>query len=279
MVGSMSLAARLESYRASHPTRRVGEFEYTVGGNGPALLVLHGGGSVAEAAHPFAIPLEEHARVIAVDWPAAARSVSAVLDGLVAVLDAEGASTFAVLGFSMGGMLAQALAARCPDRVSRFVLYVSMGPSVSYASKFRRYAWGLRVVPGPLLVAASKRAAAKWTATASDPEAAAFLASHRRWTFESGRVSKTSLLSDAAILVDFFSGPLPSLDCPIMIVEAAEDRMVGVVERERLRLRYPHAEILTLRATDHFAGVLAPVPIVERLVAFLHSSNDGVADE
>src|SRR5688572_30078203 len=85
------LSQRLAAYRAAHPPRRVtttaGTFEYTVGGAGDRTVVLlHGGGSVAEAAHPFALALEPALRVIAIDWPASVRTVDDVLRGILEVL-------------------------------------------------------------------------------------------------------------------------------------------------------------------------------------------------
>ena len=201
----------LARFRAEHPRRVLaigaGSFEYTRGGAGPgAAVLLHGGGSTAEATHRFALALAPSMRVIAIDWPDTVRTVREVLDGIVAVLDAEGIERASVIGFSMGGMLAQRLADEHPARIERLVLYVSMGPSPRYAKRFRRHRAVLGLVPDRLLRWASRRAVAKWVAVEGSSDEVAFLAAQRRASFDT-RVSKRSLLSDADVLIDFFSGP------------------------------------------------------------------------
>jgi pimeloyl-ACP methyl ester carboxylesterase len=279
----MTLAQRLEEFRASHPPRSVrtpaGEAWYTVGGTGArTVVVLHGGGSVAEAAHPFVIALERELHVVAIDWPMGATRVDDVIASIVAVLDAEHLQRVSLLGFSLGGMLAQCFVRACAERSEKLVLYVSMGPSAGYARRFARYRRALSLIPEWLLLRLSRRAVARWAsaAVAGDPEAAAFIAGHRQWSFESGRVSKTSLLNDASILVDFFGRAFApgEVSHPVLIVEAERDRMVHEVERAALRRLYPAARIITLPGTDHFAGVLAPSPIVEAIREFLTSASE-----
>jgi pimeloyl-ACP methyl ester carboxylesterase len=272
------LAQRLEEFRAAHPPRSVrtpaGEASYTIGGTGErTVVVLHGGGSVAEAAHPFIIPLERELRVIGIDWPIGATRVDEVTAAIVAVLDAERLQRVSLLGFSLGGMLAQCFAVAVPDRVDKLILYVSMGPSRRYARRFARYRCGLSMVPEWLLIRLAKRAAARWASAASadDPAAAAFIASHRRWTFEAGRVNKARLLNEASLLVDFFGRAFAPGDIPhpVLIVEAERDRMVDAVERISFRALYPAARTITLPGADHFAGILAPRSIMEPMLAFL----------
>jgi pimeloyl-ACP methyl ester carboxylesterase len=78
---------------------------YTIGAR--TVVVFHGGGSIAEAAHPCVIPLERDFRVVAVDWPVGATRVDDVVDALSSVMVAEALSRVSLLGFSLGGMLAQ----------------------------------------------------------------------------------------------------------------------------------------------------------------------------
>jgi len=103
---------------------------HEVCGDGPPLLLLPGltedvtlwGGCIAV--------LAGHFRVIALDPRGSGRS-TAPLEGLdttvmagdaLALLDELGVTRAHVLGFSLGGMAAQVLAARSPTRVDRLVL-------------------------------------------------------------------------------------------------------------------------------------------------------------
>src|SRR6266487_1421032 len=103
----------------------------TVRGAGPGVLLAHGAnGSVA---HHYGAILDRLAAahtVVGADYPGAGATprssapldVDAIADELVAAAAQEGLSTFAVLGFSLGGPVAIRVAARHPERVTTLVL-------------------------------------------------------------------------------------------------------------------------------------------------------------
>lgn len=106
------------------------ELYYEVWGSG-APLVLIEGLSVATWTWDLQLPvLSRHFRVIAYDnrgvgrssKPAGPYSIAQMADDLAGLLDALGVDRAHVLGTSMGGMIAQELALRHPDRVDRLVL-------------------------------------------------------------------------------------------------------------------------------------------------------------
>ncbi len=96
----------------------------------PALLFLHG--SAMDHAM-WALPARHFARhgraVLAVDLPGHGRSggdplpsIGALADWVVALLDAAGVAQAALVGHSMGSLVALDTAARHPDRVERIAL-------------------------------------------------------------------------------------------------------------------------------------------------------------
>lgn len=102
----------------------------------PALLFLHGS---AMDHTMWALPARHFARhglgVLAVDLPGHGRSggaplasVEAIADWLVALLDAAGVTRAALVGHSMGSLVALDAAARHPDRVTRIALLGSALP-------------------------------------------------------------------------------------------------------------------------------------------------------
>jgi 2-succinyl-6-hydroxy-2,4-cyclohexadiene-1-carboxylate synthase len=113
-------------------------------GRGPALLLLHGFTGSSESWTPLLPALSEHFRVLAVDLPGhgrtnagddvAAYAVPRVVDELVRVLDEHDAATAHVLGYSMGGRVALALAAHAPARVKRLLLE-SASPGLATAAE------------------------------------------------------------------------------------------------------------------------------------------------
>lgn len=127
---------------------------YRVRGDGPPLLMVHGIGAPLELWGPLEPALSDF-RTITVDPPGAGRSsvpegrfrmpqFAAVLDDLLTHLRVGSAS---VLGLSLGGMMAQELAHRYPQRVDRLVLAstscgVNANPATMslFATPARRYA-------------------------------------------------------------------------------------------------------------------------------------------
>jgi pimeloyl-ACP methyl ester carboxylesterase len=117
---------RLRGFRSEHPCKRIDvagvEWRYISCGHGSeVLLLLTGGLRVAEAAFGYFRMFEDTYRVIAPTYPPL-DTMSELVDGVVAVLDAEQAPQALVLGQSYGGAVAQVLIQRHPWRVKKVVL-------------------------------------------------------------------------------------------------------------------------------------------------------------
>ncbi|MGD0959198.1 MAG: pimeloyl-ACP methyl ester esterase BioH [Methylomonas sp.] len=98
-----------------------------IAGKGPALVLLHGWGMHGGVWRGFVPMLALHAQVICLDLPGHGGSggVSPYTADAVAdvLLNAVPAEKFGILGWSLGGTLALAIARRCPQRVqSLFML-------------------------------------------------------------------------------------------------------------------------------------------------------------
>jgi pimeloyl-ACP methyl ester carboxylesterase len=104
---------------------------YEVHGEGRPLVLLHGGlmtielnfGAVLEplAAHRqvVAVELQGHGRTADTDRP---MTIEAQADDVVALLDQLGIAEADLLGFSLGGLVACAVALRSPTRVGKLVI-------------------------------------------------------------------------------------------------------------------------------------------------------------
>ena len=103
-------------------------------GTGPAVLVLHGGGGPQTVAG-FVAALSADARVIAplhpgfggTPRPESFDSVEQIADAYARLLERLGLSDVLVIGFSIGGWIANALALRAPGRVRGLVLVNGAG--------------------------------------------------------------------------------------------------------------------------------------------------------
>jgi pimeloyl-ACP methyl ester carboxylesterase len=104
---------------------------YAVKGQGPTLLLLHGGGDSGE--HSFARQLDgfsEHHRLVAPDQVGQGRtpdvsgplSYTAMMEDTAALLQHLDVKRVDVVGFSDGGILALMLAVRHPELVRRLVV-------------------------------------------------------------------------------------------------------------------------------------------------------------
>lgn len=99
-------------------------------GHGPPMLLVHGVGADGSSWDTIAAALADDFRPIRLDLRGHGRSGhidgGCTLDDFVRdavdVLDASGVERAHVVGFSLGGMIAQALALQHADRVDRLVL-------------------------------------------------------------------------------------------------------------------------------------------------------------
>lgn len=141
----------------------LGPIHVTETGTGPALVMLHGGGPGASAVsnyHQNLAALARRFRVVLPDQPGfgrsfrpsqedlVARSITQLtVDSLLPTLDALGIDRCHLLGNSLGGAAAIALAQQHPDRVERLVLmapgggWLPFGPTPTEGQKqmFRYY--------------------------------------------------------------------------------------------------------------------------------------------
>jgi pimeloyl-ACP methyl ester carboxylesterase len=134
-------------------------------GRGPVLLAVHGVPGSHRDFRWLAPVVRERVRIVRPDLPGFGRTELAVshrpdvrADLLVRVLDALEVERAAVLGHSLGGAVAVALAARHPDRVAGLALLCSVGlrrhraysPSARWLARALRVPGLGRALAGPL---------------------------------------------------------------------------------------------------------------------------------
>jgi 2-hydroxymuconate-semialdehyde hydrolase len=131
----------------------------TEAGTGPAVLLLHGSGPGTTAAGAWtttALALAGSHRVVAPDQagfgrtplpPGTTGGLRQWTDQAAGLMDALGETSYAVVGHSMGGAVALALAAARPGAVSRVVAVGTMGAPEAPLSPDLNAVWA--AVPGP----------------------------------------------------------------------------------------------------------------------------------
>lgn len=263
-----TLDRELAEFRAGHPpkhlTNRGVEWRYFAGGHGSQVVLrLSGALGLAEFAFQQIRLFEPRFRVITPDYPAV-RSLAEMTDGLVAILDAEGVERAHVIGGSFGGLLAQMLVRRAPDRVASLVLSHTGAPD----GKRRSVATAIvAAMPQPLL-RGLLRARLGRTLDAADTF-------WRRYFDRAIReMTKADVLSRVRLQAEFGGqtwGPQDLAQWPgrVLLMEGEDDPLFPPAARARVRALYPTAEVHRFRGTGHAAAVLKPKEYADVVTRFL----------
>ena len=269
--------ARLLSFRATHSPRqlRVGRrgplWEYLACGYGaPYLLILPGGLRVAEAAFPLITALEPDFRVLAPSYPPA-RKLEPLLDGLAALLDAEGAAQAIVLGMSYGGSIAQSFVRRYPQRVSRLVLSnTGVPPTREEVRTLPSLIAALHLLPYRLLRRLITPLFSRFVFACDEQ---AFWQAYVNELLTC-RLHKSDVLSHFRVALDlgrryrFTPGDLAGWAGRVLILESEHD-LVPPAEQAALRALYPGAQVYTFHQGGHTPWLTRTEEYVGAIRAFL----------
>jgi pimeloyl-ACP methyl ester carboxylesterase len=261
------------------------------GGRGPALVLINGW-SASGLAWPRAWvrELEEDFRVIRIDNRGSGYSRFApvpftmddLADDVAAVLDELEHERAAVVGMSMGGMIAQEFALRHADRLTGLVLIATRPPAPAYAvPKGSSLMLDLLVPPrkGESLETYFTRL---WTLATGpgfaqrEPELIAELVAQIV-----ARPTPRVMLMHQLRAVNGWghADRLRRINAPTAIVHGADDRLVHVLNGRRLAALMPAAAYHELEDVGHLPPVEAPDRVLEAIatVAFPDSAHDGAA--
>jgi pimeloyl-ACP methyl ester carboxylesterase len=246
---------RLDGFEEREVEWRGSRLHYAVGGDGPALVLVHGLGGTIENWRALAPSLAARNRVLVPDLPghghsarlSEARDVDALASAVLAIVDREEAGAAVWIGHSLGGVVALRAAVLRPDAVRGLVLAAAAG--IGSATRAAQVTLAVLAVarPGRLIAPfrhswarsrLGRRTAFGWWGVADpdalDPELAeAFLVgpAHHTDTRQAGR----------ALLVSDPRTQLDRVACPCVCLWGARDNWVRVedgIEYAR-RLRAP----------------------------------------
>lgn len=245
------------------------------GTTSPPLLLIHGIGGSLESWQPLLDQMPGR-DVIMIDSPGAGRSVvpplpmrtPAIADRVLGAARALGVEQADVLGYSLGGLVAQEVAHRHPESVRRLVLASTImgipaipgGPRVQLAllstRRHRDRAAAARDIP---LLAGGR--------TARDPSVLAAMLSSRDAHAPSWlgyRYQQLAVIGWSSYLW------LPRLRVPALVLHGEQDPVVPVLNARLLARRIPGAELAIIPGAGHMALFDEPekaAPILERFLA------------
>ena len=239
-------------------------------GRGPALVLLNGW-SASGLAWPRAWvrDLERHFRVLRVDNRGSGSSrfaetpftVADMADDVAAVLDAAGQESATVLGLSMGGIIAQELALRHPERVGGLVLVATRPPAPAYvAPRETGMVLGLLGPPrrGEALDVYFSRV---WSGATGDGFADREPASIEELVAQivARPTSRENLAHQLrAVLGWGHAERLHAITAPTVVVHGDRDRLVEVENGRRIAALVPGARYVELAGVGHLPPLEAP---------------------
>jgi 3-oxoadipate enol-lactonase len=240
----------------------------------PPVVLIHGWAYGSLATWHRVIPLlAGDLRVIAVDLRAHGKSdrvrerfeVEDLADDVEAVLDALGVGRVAVLGYSMGGMVAQALARRHPARVERLVLGATAARP-----------WPRRVLVTGLLLAA--RALARLDPTALPRVLHRYLVGsgvippeHSGWLWETLLDRDVDLHHEAGFAIARFDSRtwVGRLAVPTLCLIPTRDQLVPPARQRDTAALIPGAQVTELEGARHEAIFTHAGEIAAAVLAFI----------
>lgn len=246
---------------------------YTDRGAGPPLLLIAGIPAIAEDWDALAMPLSASRRVIAYDNRGS--GASSVTDGpyttaqlagdAVALLDHLAIDRADVFGMSMGGMIAEELAIRSPQRVRRLVLGCTHAgiahaarqpPATARAFAMQTDDWGERM-----------RALAPhaFASTVDDELLAGFIAKKSR-DVQDPRGYAAQI---AAVLAHDCAGRLDTIVAPTLVLTGDDDRVIPGASSELLCERIPGARLEIIPGAGHLFFIEKPSETLRLLEEFL----------
>ncbi len=219
-------------------------------GSGPPLLVVNGTGSdLRRAPTPFDWPIASSFDLLTYDHRGLGRSVPTDPDRQptmadfgadpLALADAVGWDRFAVLGISFGGMVAQELALRAGDRITRLVLACTSSGGAGGAS------WPLHETFGkPAEARLAEQVAITDTRTATDERRRRgleqFLQARPGWDEPAPEGLRRQL--EARRHHDTWDR-LPTLRVPTLVAAGRHDGIAPPANADALATRIPGAEL------------------------------------
>ena len=248
---------------------------YEKSGRGEPIVLLHGGEADHSMFDGLARELAAHFTVIAYDQrdsggtrnPPSSYSLADLADDAAALILGLGYDRVHVFGTSLGGLIAQVLAARHPGRIDRLVLSstwkVNKSPLDVNADVFRT----LASYRGDTITNAPKIAEYFFPPDylRARPE---LIEIFRGSTRDDGQKARRGALLAQPVVAD-----LAGFDRPTLLLGGGDDRLIPNAETFALGRDLAHVETRTIANVGHVASIQAPERVVKAVTAFLNSKK------
>lgn len=256
------------------------------GESGPRLVFLHGLFGQGKNWTMFARALAPQAQVSLVDLPDHGRSpwtehvcYAEMADRVAAVMRAPDLEPYAVLGHSMGGKVAMALALRHPEQVSRLAVIDVSPVATAQVSSFADYVRGMRALD---LTGLRDRTEAdrQLAPYVPDPAIRGFLLQNLRrepggWHWQMNLELLGSQLDQVGGWPVLEAAPYPG---PVLWLAGADSGYVRPDYAPAMRALFPRAQLVTVKGAGHWVHSDQPAVFLAAIRQFLHLPVDGIAN-
>ncbi len=242
------------------------DIAWTATGEGTPLLLIAGLGLDGSSWWRSAPGFAERFRVITFDYRGTGRSGRAPLfsstddlaDDAAAVLDEAEVDSALVYGFSLGGMVAQRLALRHPDRVGALVLGATQAGgsgAVQPGPATIAYLWRARFLSRAAAAEASIPHLYGQRCQSETPERIAADLEVRR---ERRRDPDAYRGQVRAAMMHDAHGSLHKIDAPTLVVHGADDRLIPKANGKLIAGRVPDARLHLVPDAGHYYSTDEP---------------------
>lgn len=239
-----------------HPERAPTDLYYEIVGQGRPIVLCHALGTQLALWQEPIRRLRAECRFLAYDLPGHGRSPAAAggdysfaaqVAGLVALMDRVGMQEAAVCGISVGGEIAQALAAACPGRVERLLLV----STACYTGEERAALWRgrIREVEETGMDPVARSAVGRWFTrgfAARCPE----VVEHWRQVVARTAPSAYVGIARAIAAMDLRPGNA-RIRCPTRVAVGSEDTATGPAAGREIAASIPGAGLEVLEGASH----------------------------
>lgn len=256
------LMSQLAAVRATHPLQT-----YTINGHtwryldtqsaGDSLLLLPGALGEADTSFEYLLALQDSWRVLSLSYPPTLQTLPGALEGVIGLLNLLGIDRVHVVGGSYSGSVAHYLASMHSGRVASLVLSNTDVPGDAPAWRWQTAATALASLPESWLHAVMQIGIGYFLPARSSQQAfwrTYFAETLPRWS-KRALVARLRLMADmqtAANVRQLHHAPYRG---PVLIVEAAHDRLVSTRQRTGLKTLYPQAQSAAFISKGHAASL------------------------
>lgn len=254
-----------------------GDLFYEIVGEGPPLLLIAGFSGNTTGWLPVQPALAEHFTLIMFDNRGAGRScvppgpytIAQMADDAVALLAHLGVERAHVLGSSMGGMIAQEVALRHPERVAKLILNVTAARPTPVLTRFLeaniwaiehgmppedRAFWVLPWMASPAIMTAHEKVVQTLAVRQANPYPAP----------DAGMVAQAQ-----AILAHDTLDRVGQVTAPTLVLSAAEDILTPAAGGQELAEAIPGARFEVLPRGAHVTAAEYPAEVSAAMLGFL----------